>query len=137
VNRRGNLKRSLNVQQEGQQLVSDEVLAGNWNEVLGQKVIAALSSKDNDTLNKVADKLLDQQAAAEGHVPAIRVTLPFQGRRMTFHRPLHIQPYAPLEVSFRTMDHRWSNTGISIGAALALFVIALLAMGRKPAPAGN
>lgn len=135
VNRRDNLKRSLNVQGDGQALVPDEVLVGNnWTQDLGQKVVAALSTKDNDTLNKVADKLLDQQAAAEGHVPAIHVTLPWQGRQKIFHRPLHIQPYAPLEVSFRTLDRRWSGAWMSVVVALVLFGVLRLALGRAPVP---
>ena len=47
------------------------------------------AAKENDALDVVAEKIIDQQAAAAGVVTAIQVTMPEHGRRRHRNRAVH------------------------------------------------
>jgi hypothetical protein len=136
VNRRGALRSAQNVQpaaedrpqqpQTEQQGV--QVQAGNWSADYAQQVAQSLSAADNDSLNVVAEKILDQQEAAAGAAPPIRITIPLEGRRLQFFRQLQITPEAEMSVAFRTIDNRavqW--TLVIAGLALAALMFRLAA----------
>jgi len=121
VNRRDNLKRNWNVQGEDQSPASvASVEEGRWTQADGQRVEQSLSFKENDMLNKMAECIIDQQAAAAGVVPSIRPTMPLQGRRLDFARPLQIKPMADMTVVMRRMGGRRAMWLTSLLAAAAL-----------------
>jgi len=65
---------------------------------------------ESDALNTVAERILDQQIAAAGIIPAIKVTLPEQGHALSFGRALQIHPMDEMRVSFRAVrDARWQH----------------------------
>jgi hypothetical protein len=110
VNRRGALRSAQNVQQPDdgrqQRQLEQTVEGGEWSADYAQQVAQSLSVEDNDALNVVAEKILDQQEAAAGLAPPIRITVPLQGRRLQFVRLLQIKPNAELSVSYRAVSDR-------------------------------
>ena len=68
-----------------------------------------MSSKDSDSLGTVAERILDQQAAAAGLAPALRVTLPQRGRQLAFRRALRIKPLADMTVVVKSST-AWKGT---------------------------
>ena len=88
----------------------------NWTSDQAAQVTQTLSAKDNTSLNVVAEKILDQQAAAAGVATALRVTMPIEGRVLEFSRPLQITPNAELSVSFKTTGGGWLHTLLTLAA---------------------
>ena len=92
--------------------------------------------KDNDSLELVADKIIEQQAAAAGVVTAIRVAMPEHGRKLTFLRAMQIDPGAGLTVSFHASSGRlrgWLNAlwPVVVLFGLLWFGLAVSARRRK------
>jgi hypothetical protein len=75
--------------------------AGNFSADFSRQVQQALGAKEKDSLVALADRLLEQQVAAGGAVHPVRVTLPAEGRCLTFARELQVQPDAPIKWSSR------------------------------------
>jgi hypothetical protein len=153
VNRRDELKIGNNLvvanEQPGQQvnlnssaLVANGALntyAGNtspnWTAADAAQVQQSLSAKDNVSLNIVAEKILDQQAAAAGGAAALRVTMPLEGRVLEFARPLQITPGAELTVSFKTTGGGWMRTLLALGAFLGAWIVFRVLCGLATRPA--
>ncbi len=142
VNRRDELKLGNNLAvvepaQQGQQLninggtlvangalvVGNSANAYNWTSAQAAQVQQSLSAKDNVSLNVVAEKILDQQAAAGGNAAALRVTMPLEGRVLEFARPLQITPGAELTVSFKTSGGGWLYTLLTFAAFVGAWVL--------------
>lgn len=108
---------------------------GNYSADFGAQVQQRLGAKESDSLSLVADKLLEQQVAAGGEVHPVRVTLPAEGRLLTFTRELQVQPDAEMMVEFVAGSGalvRWSITGgIALGFLLLFGLSARLAFGRS------
>jgi hypothetical protein len=98
---------------------------GNFSSDYGRQVQQSLGAKENDSLELVADKLLEQQVAASGEVHPVRVTLPLEGRCLTFQRELQVQPDAEMRVEFTAGRGRVMQ-GLFTGA-IALALLGLLA----------
>lgn len=139
-NRRSALKKSRNVQDEveagavGQSLApAQQVQQGEWTADYGRQVEQQLDAKDVGNLNKVADKLLEQQAAAQVRANPIRITMPILGQHLAFHRELQIHPDSEMAVEFKASSGRWGQVlaavasgmlvlGLLFGAMAVLFV---------------
>ena len=107
---------------------------GNFSDDFGVQVRNNLGAKESDSLSLVADKLLQQQVAAGGEVHPVRVTLPLEGRKLTFVRELQVQPGAEMRVTFTTgsgATKGWLWTAAAAaGLALLLSLSARFAFGR-------
>lgn len=79
-------------------------------------------------LQSIFDKVFMQQKAAMTAPQPLRVTLPEEGRVVTFERRLQITENAPLKVSFDAVDKRLTWSELSGTAAFALVVVVLLAI---------
>ena len=121
VNRRDELKLSHNMQDGAELRKIKGFKEGNWSEEYGRQIEQSLSSNDSDALNVMAEKLLDQQAAASVDVPAIRVTIPLQGKQLEFHRALQINPAVPLTVEVKAAGLSGQNAWGAVIAMLLLF----------------
>ena len=76
---------------------------GDFSNDYAQQVEQQLGSRENTALDIVAERMIDQQAAAAGVEKAIRVMLPEHGRQFIFHRDLKIDPAAELSITFKRM----------------------------------
>jgi hypothetical protein len=79
-----------------------------------------LSVSDNAALDIVADKMIDQQAAAAGVVKAIRIAMPEHGRELKFEREMQVDPDGRLSISFR--GDRGMLSGVAVGMVALMFV---------------
>ena len=131
-NRRAALKKSQNVNDEyesqqkpnnQQPVAAQAAQSGQWTADYGRQIEQQLDARDTDNLNKVADKMLEQQAAAQVRATPIRVTLPVQGMHLPFYRELQIHPDTPMVVEFKANDGRWLRIAGSAGAAFGLLVL--------------
>jgi hypothetical protein len=95
-----------------------------------QQVEQQLGSRESTALDIVAERMIDQQAAAAGVEKAIRVMLPEHGRQFVFHRDLQIDPDAELSITFKCMAppaYRWLLT-VARGLGLFAGIWCLLAL---------
>lgn len=131
-NRRTELKKARNVWDEGdmqgaaaapQAQQAQQVRQGEWTAEYGRQVEQALGQADADNLNKVADRMLEQQAAAQVRANPIRVTLPVQGVHLPFYRELQITPSSEMTIEFKTGSGRLTGWLVSAGAAAALLAV--------------
>ncbi|MCX7006421.1 MAG: hypothetical protein NTY53_04095, partial [Kiritimatiellaeota bacterium] len=107
----------------------------NFTSAEAAQVQQSLSAKDNVSLNIVAEKILDQQAAAGGVAAALRVTMPLEGRVLEFARPLQITPGAELTVSFKTTGGGFVRTLLAVGAFLGAWILFRVLCGLAARPA--
>jgi len=132
VNRRDALRVRRNIQEESEQQV-DNITGfqeGDYTQEYADSVEGRLTDKDNSALEIVADKIIDQQAAAAGVVTAIRVTMPEHGRRLTFTRALQIDPKGDLTVIFKASDGWLMGTWRALWPSAILFVLIWIGLGR-------
>jgi len=128
-NRRAALKKSRNVvdQEDAapqtQQQAAQQVNEGQWTADYGRQVEQKLDAKDTDNLNLVADKMLEQQNAAQIHANPIRVTVPVQGIHLPFSRELQINPGVDMVLEFKASGGRIWGWLATMGAALILILV--------------
>ncbi len=120
VNRRGAVRLRNNSMDEKDIQQMEEFQGGNFTQEYAQRIEGQLSAVDNDALDIVAEKMIDQQAAAAGVVKAIRIVMPEHGRTFRFTRSLQVDPKGELSVSFR-VGNQAGGLG-SLWSALMLFV---------------
>ena len=96
-----------------------------------ERIEQRLSEKDRNALEIVADKMIDQQAAAAGVVTAIRVAMPEHGMRLNFERPLQTDPTDPLTVSFKVGSGGKLRRLLSLWPAVVLFGLAWHGLSRR------
>ena len=123
VNRRDSLKAAQNLQEENPAPVRPDTQQGQWTPEYGQQIQRGLAADDSDSLNTVAEKIMDQQAAAAELIPAIQVTLPSQGFKLNFCRDVQIKPLSDMFVTCRIAAGR-----IAAGIRSLLCVASFLAL---------
>ena len=121
VNRRNQLKQSLNQQVDvqqgnaGMQISSAEL----------QQLEARLGEKESNALGDLAARIFDQQQAAAVEVHPIRVVMARQGARIEFDRTLQLQSDTAMEVEFKVTPIRGSRGGQWIVALISCGVVLL------------
>ena len=134
VNRRDAVRFSRNIFDEQQLGQMKGFQNGEYTEDYVVNVEKKLSAKDNGVLDTVAEKLIDQQAAAAGVVNAITVVMPEHGRPMRFYRALQIDPESKSYVTFKVSSGRlmgWVKSGALAAALLVLFWWLAARIGRR------
>ncbi|WP_372807714.1 hypothetical protein [Pontiella sp.] len=124
VNRRNQLKQSLNLMDQGEV----QVPAGNeqWSAQDVQNVEAQLGDKESSTLSGLAETMLDQQQAASVEVHPIRVVMALQGSPLRFERKLQLQPDSEMWVEFNStpVGASYSVQAVVVGAAALVILLA-------------
>ena len=137
VNRRGAVRVRNNASDEQQVQQMEGFQEGNFTQEYAQRIEQQLSTIDNDALDIVAEKMIDQQAAAAGVVKAIRIAMPEHGRSFKFARALQVDPKGELSVSFKVSQGasaKWFGTLLSgLFVFLALWATTTLALRPKTA----
>lgn len=96
---------------------------------------AGLSSRENDSLRVVSEKMLRQQEAAAGVDQGIRVTIPEGGCTLEFRRSLQVDPNTPMRVSFRVCPGSGARHVLTAAAFLGLlaaFYAGIRRCGARP-----
>jgi hypothetical protein len=111
---------------------------GNFTADYAKSVQQSLTIEENEALDAVTEKIIEQQAAAAGVAQAIKITVPEHGRKLEFFRPIQINPKASVTVEFRALNlgplgNAWKN----IWPALLLLALLRTMMGRTPRPIGT
>ena len=143
VNRRDAVRYSRNKLDVSQMEQMRGFKDGNFTEEYAASVERRLSAKDNDALETVADKIIDQQTAAAGVVTAINITMPEHGQELSFQRDTLVDAADELTVEFRTASAKTvallhgmgPASGVFFGLWLVCFIIAHVRGGKKERPA--
>jgi len=90
-----------------------------------------LSQRDNDFLDVVAGKIIDQQAAAAGVISAISVTMPEHGKELRFFRQIQIDPQGELYVTFRAGGGWWAGVLNALWPSALLLIFFRVALIRR------
>jgi hypothetical protein len=129
-NRRAALKKAKNVVDSYEAAGSgqpeapmQQVDQGQWTADYGRQVEQSLGAKDADNLNGIADKMLEQQVAAQMRANPIRVTLPVQGVHVPFYRELQIHPGSEMRVEFKAGSRRLTGWLVSAAVAAGLLLV--------------
>ena len=137
ANRRIALKKERNTADEAGLEQLKGFNQGNWNAEYGKKMEQYLGTKENDSLNVVAEKIIDQQAAAEAEVHPIRITMPIQGKHLAFYRELQIKPHDEMRVEFRAGAGWQTKWGypllVGVGFLLLFWLLTRLTFGPQRA----
>ncbi len=123
ASRRGALKAAWNVADEtGLQEVAEEVRTGVWNPDQGRRIEQVLGDKEVGHLGTLAERVIDQQIAAESEPHTVRVTFPRTGRFAQFVRDSQILPNEPMYVEFQLRSRRTVNRRQTLVAVLGLWL---------------
>ncbi len=125
VNRRNKLKKSINIQDEKQSAQIKGFNGGNWSIEYQDQITQSLTVKDNASLNDVAERILDQQAASRTEAPAIRLTLPASGEKLDFTRSVQINPNTEMTIEFKASMGGWMRKLSVLLSMLGLFCVIL------------
>jgi hypothetical protein len=89
-------------------------------------------AEENAAQARLAERILQQQDAALANPAAIRAAVPEQGRRLTFTRPLEVNPWAELRLNLEASSKIGVSAGARLGMVLGAFGMAavFLAIGR-------
>ena len=101
VNRREALRNDNNIYDERAPQTLEGYNDGNFSQEFANRVEEQLTAQDRDSLDRVASKIVEQQAAAAGQGTAINIAMPQHGRELRFARPLQNECGGKLELAFK------------------------------------
>lgn len=135
ASRRSALKKARNVQEDygsaqdaSANAPAQQVQQGEWTADYGRQVEQQMDAKDIGNLNRVADRLLEQQAAAQVRANPIRITMPILGQHLAFYRELQIHPDSEMAVEFKASSGRWGRLlgAVASGAVVMGLLLAAI-----------
>jgi hypothetical protein len=138
VNRRQALRAEKNIFDEGAAKTQAGWNGGNFNAQYVQQVEEQLGAADRDNLDRVADKMVEQQVQAAPAATAIQIAMPEHGREFRLKRALLNERGGVLRLVFET--HR-PSTWIRplaywplIPVCLGIWLLLRLALGARQRP---
>jgi hypothetical protein len=106
VNRREALRNDNNIFDERAPQTQGGYNEGNFSQEFANRVEEQLTAQDRDSLDRVAIKIVEQQAAAAGQGSAISIAMPQHGRLLHFGRLLQNECGGKLELALKvTTDY--------------------------------
>ena len=87
--------------------------------------------EENSALKGIANRIVEQQLAAEPAPGAIDVTIPESGKILTFTRSIQVDGEAPLGLRLTLASTRGANGWFVTGLLLVVTVVATMAFPRK------
>ena len=137
VNRREELRRDNNIFDEQAPQTALGFNGGNFNNAFVSQVEEQLSVQDRTALDKVAGRIVEQQAAAAGQGTAINIAMPEHGRELCFRRALQGEKGGTLQIVLRFKRPAAAGRALAFWPVLPGFLVlwgALrLAAGRRKA----
>ena len=135
VNRRQALRAEKNIYDEGAPQAQTGWNDGNFDERYVRQVEEQLDAADRDNLDRVADKMVEQQVQAATAATAIRIAMPEHGREIRLRRALLNAGGGTLRVVF---EARRAPAGMRLlaywpllPACLGCWLLLRLALGAK------
>ncbi len=108
----------------------------NYTQAEAKQLLERNAAEENAVQMKLAERLIQQQDAAVASPAAIRATVPEQGRRLTFVRPLLVDTWADLRVELEA--HAVESTSKSgklwLLAGVFLIVVVVRWAAGRPTP---
>ncbi|MFT5474476.1 MAG: hypothetical protein ACI856_002817, partial [Kiritimatiellia bacterium] len=131
VQRRNKMRSDMNIQGDEQGWQMRGFREGNYTAKYAEQVSQSLSAKDNTALLELADRFIEQQAAAAGVAESIKIDMPPSGRVLTFHRPVQIDWGSDLNIAFKTRATHASQWWEQVWPTLVLFMGLSLVLRRR------
>jgi len=109
----------------------------NYTQVEAKQLLERNSAEENAVQTKLAERLVQQQDAAVSMPAAIRATLPQNGRRLIFTRPLEIQTSSELKLGIEAQAAQKVGMGWKLlllgGAFLGILILVVIheRLGRR------
>ena len=122
VNRREALRNDNNIFDERAPQTQGGYNEGNFSQEFANRVEEQLTAQDRDSLDRVAVKIVEQQAAAAGQGTAISIAMPQHGRLLHFGRLLQNECGGKLELSLKVSTDYSSMQLVKWWPVLPLFL---------------
>jgi hypothetical protein len=122
VNRREALRNDNNIFDERAPQTQGGYNEGNFSQEFANRVEEQLTAQDRDSLDRVAVKIVEQQAAAAGQGTAISIAMPQHGRLLHFGRLLQNECGGKLELSLKVSTDYSSTQFLKWWPLLPLFL---------------
>ncbi|MHC4949502.1 MAG: sulfite exporter TauE/SafE family protein [Planctomycetota bacterium] len=128
VNARGRLRQQVSgtANAADNELINVEGKNITFSQQQAERMESSLAKADSENLELITQRIIQTQAAAEGSVAQLQITMPYSGKVLHFDCPLQVKPYAPMAVTFRAERKRIRQFDAGIYYGLGLFVILLL-----------
>jgi hypothetical protein len=93
---------------------------------------SSLGKADSENLELITQRIIQTQAAAEGSVAQLQITMPFSGKMLHFDSPLQVEPEAAMTVTFRARRQKIQrfDAGAYYGFGLFAGLLAIGGIGR-------
>jgi hypothetical protein len=122
VNRREALRMDNNIYDERAPQTQVGYNDGNFSREFANRVDEQLTVQDRDSLDRVATKIVEQQAAAAGQGTAINIAMPEHGRMLRFARALQNECGGKLELSLKVSSDYSTATVLTWWPVIPLFL---------------
>jgi hypothetical protein len=97
-----------------------------------KQIIDSNTADENAALMKLAERLVQQQDAAVAAPAVIHASIPQQGRLLTFHRAVLVDPWADMQIRLKTKANNAASISLRIAALAAVFALfAALSFGAR------
>jgi hypothetical protein len=129
VNARGRLRQQVSgATDAGSALIEMHGQSITFSQQQADRMESSLGKADSENLELITQRIIQTQAAAEGSVAQLQITMPFSGKMLHFESPLQVEPDAAMTVIFRARRQRIRQFDPDLYYGFGLFV-GLLAIG--------
>ncbi len=132
VNARSRLRRQTSgVPDDSSGLIEVDGESITFSQKQAERIESSLGKADSENLELITQRIIQTQAAAEGSVAQLQITMPFSGKRLRFDSPLQVEPEAAMSVTFRARRQRIQqiDSGVYYGFGLFACLLAIGGMG--------
>lgn len=132
INARGRLRRQTSgAPADSSGLIEVDGDSIRFSQQQAERIESSLGKADSENLELITQRIIQTQAAAEGSVAQLQITMPFSGKMLRFDSPLQVEPEAAMEVTFRARRQRIRqlDPGVYYGVGLFAGLFAVGSMG--------
>mgnify|MGYP001401268607 CR=1 FL=1 len=126
VNARGRLRQQVSGATDGSSGLID--VEGNitFSQQQAERIENSLGKADSDNLELITQRIIQTQAAAEGSVAQLQISMPYSGKVLYLESPLQVEPDAAMTVKIKAEPQRIRQVDSSIYSGFGLFVVLLV-----------
>jgi hypothetical protein len=100
---------------------------GAYTQTQARELLGRKSAEESEAEARLAERLIQQQEAAVGSPAAIRASIPEQGRRVVFSKPVEVNPWSDLRVRIEARAEPEAGWTRKLGWLALLFIGAFAA----------